>query len=235
MTAAAVHAGRVDAWADSGAIAAGLSIAARRAGRADPGGLTFIAVPAPLTTAAAMVDAFRDQPRVAWTSGELTLVGIGCARELRGTGAARWSEIVRGAREQAVAGAVIGGEPVPASALGEARPRWIGGAAFAPGAADRAPWVGFGDAWFMLPRWTYVRDGARAHLVLAVDAREAAQPAQWYDELALHRAAFAPRSARPQPALVELARASADEWRDQVVAITDAIAGGTISKIVAAR
>ncbi|HEU4728906.1 MAG TPA: isochorismate synthase [Kofleriaceae bacterium] len=235
MTAAAMHAGRTDDWADPGAITAGLAIAARRAGRAEAGALTFIAVPAPLTTAASIIDAVRDQPRVAWTSGELTLIGFGCARELRGAGTDRWAELVRGARELAVAGAVIGGEPVPVSALGDARPRWIGGAAFAPGAADRAPWLGFGDAWFMLPRWTYVRDGARAHLVLAVDARDAAQPARWHDELALHRAAFTPWSPRPQPALVELARASADEWREQVVAITDAIAGGTCSKIVAAR
>lgn len=236
MTAAAMPAGRVDAWAASGGVAAGLAVAAQST--AAPGALTFIAVPAPVATAAAIVDAFRDQPRAAWTSGDLTLVGIGCARELRGAGVDRWAEIVRAARGLMAAGAVIGGEPAPLSALGHARPRLIGGAAFAPGAADRAPWVGFGDAWFMLPRWTYVRDGARAHLVLAVDARDAAHATRWHDELALHHAAFAARTALPQPpvpALVELQRASADEWRDQVVAITDAIAAGTCSKIVAAR
>jgi len=229
MTAAAMPAGRVEGWAASGAVAAGLAIAARS------NALTFIAVPAPVTSAAAIIDAFRDQPKVAWTSGELTLVGVGCARELRGAGADRWAEIVRAARAIETAGAVIDGEPAPLSALGSARPRFIGGAAFAPGAADRAPWTGFGDAWFVLPRWTYVRDGARAHLVLAVDARDAGNTTRWHDELALHHAAFAARTARPQPALIELQRASAAEWRDQVVAITDAIAGGTCSKIVAAR
>lgn len=229
MTAAAMPAGRIDRWAASDAIATGLGLAARSSA------LTFIAVPAPLTSAAAIVDAFRDQPRVAWTSSELTLVGVGCARELRGTGVDRWAEIVRGARAVATGGAVIAGEPVPLSALGGARPRWIGGAAFAPGAADRAPWTGFGDAWFVLPRWTYVHDGAHAHLVLAVDARDAGAQAHWLDELARLHAAFAPHAARPQPALVELQRASAAQWRDQVVSITDAIARGACSKVVAAR
>ena len=235
MTAAAMQAGRGDRWASPGDLTAGLAIAARS------NALTFIAVPAPITSAAAILDAFRDQPRVAWTSGELTLAGVGCARELRGTGVDRWTEVVRAAQELEIGNAVIGGEPAPVTALGTlgalggARPRFIGGAAFAPGSADRAPWTGFGDAWFVLPRWTYVCDGVHAHLVLAIDARDAASATRWHDELALHHAAFAGRAARPQPALVELQRASAAEWRDQVVAITDAIANGTCSKIVAAR
>jgi isochorismate synthase len=228
MTAAALPAGHADRWT-SGTVAAGLALAARS------NALTFIVLPAPVAAAAALVDALRDEPRVAWTSSELTLVGLGRARELRGTGAARWAEIVRAAREVATGTAVIAGEPAPLSALGCARPRWIGGAAFAPGAADRAPWIGFGDAWFVLPRWTYVHDGARAHLVLAVDAADAASPSRWHDELARLHAAFAPFVARPQPALVELQPASAAPWRDHIVAITDAIARGVCSKIVAAR
>jgi menaquinone-specific isochorismate synthase len=235
MTAAAKQAEPADRWAAAAAMSAGLAIAAR----AD--GLTFIALPAPIAPAAAVIDGLVDQPRVAWASGELTLAGVGCARELRGTGADRWDQLVRGARGLEVAGAVIAGEPAAWPALGIARPRWIGGVAFAPGAADRAPWTGFGDAWFMLPRWTYASvahhpDGARAWLVLAVDAHDAAEPRRWHDELARLLAGFA-ASGRPpaQPALVELQRASADEWRAQIVAITDAIARGTCSKIVAAR
>ena len=244
MTVAAMPSGRVDAWAGSGALATGLAIAARS------NALTFIALPAPVASAAAIAGALRDQPRVAWTSGELVLAGIGCARELRGTGPDRWIEIVRAARAVEVGGAVINGEAAPVAALGAlgaqaaARPRWFGGAAFAPGAADRAPWLGFGDAWFMLPRWTYIHEGhegheghaeATAHLVLAVDARDASDAARWHDELASLHAAVAGYAVRPQPALVELHRASAAEWRDQVVAITDAIANGSCSKIVAAR
>jgi hypothetical protein len=43
----------------------------------------------------------------------------------------------------------------------------LGGLAFAPGAADAAPWTGFGDAWFVLPRWTYIHDGKRGALIFA--------------------------------------------------------------------
>jgi len=235
VTAAARPSGRVDAWAAAGAVAAGLAIAARS------NALTFIALPAPLASAAAIASALRDQPRVAWSAGDLALAGVGCARELRGSGPDRWIEIVRAARGLDVAGAVINGEAAPVAALGSlaahgaARPRLFGGAAFAPGAADRTPWLGFGDAWFMLPRWTYVREGGAAHLVLAVDARDAVDAARWHDELAALHAALASYAARPQPAVVELQRASAAEWRDQVVAITDAIANGSCSKIVAAR
>ncbi|HEY0194640.1 MAG TPA: isochorismate synthase, partial [Kofleriaceae bacterium] len=54
-------------------------------------------------------------------------------------------------------------------------------------------------------------------------------------ELAQLVAAPAVRAPRSQPALVELQRASAAQWRTQVVEITDAIAAGACSKIVAAR
>ncbi|HEX3759940.1 MAG TPA: isochorismate synthase [Kofleriaceae bacterium] len=230
MTAAARHAEPADRWAASAALSAGLAIAARG------DGLSFVALPAPVVPAAAVIDGFADQPRVAWASGELTLAGVGSARELRGAGADRWDELVRGARGLAVAGAVIRGEPAAWPALGIARPRWIGGAAFAPGSADRAPWTGFGDAWFVLPRWTYASDGVDAQLVLAVDARDAGEPRRWHDELARLLAGIAAPPRPPaQPALLELQPASADQWRAQVTAITDAIARGACSKIVAAR
>lgn len=236
------------AWLD-----AGLAVAEK----AD--GLTYVALPAPIVTAAAIVDELRDQPLVSWTASDLTIVGVGIARELRGTGAARWAEVIAGAHaiatntpdpddeprdtmpthlgdELADARAVIAGELLPLAALGFARPRFLGGAAFAPGAADRAPWTGFGDAWFALPRWTYVHDGARAYLVLAIDARDAALAPRWRDELSIFRAALATSTVdRKQPPLAELGPAPAAEWHRQVTDITDAIARGTCSKIVAAR
>ena len=231
MTAAAAQAAPAERSAAT-VLAAGLAIAARARG------LTFIAVPAPIAAAGAIIDGFRDQPRAVWATGELALAGVGSARELRGTGAGRWDDIVRGAQAIDVAGAVIDGAAAAPAALGAARPRLLGGAAFAPGAADRAPWTGFGDAWFMLPRWTYVREAGRARLVLAVDGADAGDGLRWGGELARLLAALeAPRApiGPAQPALVELQPASADQWRAQVVAITDAIARGACSKIVAAR
>jgi len=240
---------RVPEW---GWLEAGLAVAARSEG------LTFVALPAPVVAAPAILDAFRDAPLVSWTSEGLTLVGVGVARELRGTGARRWAEVIAGAHAIAVnmpdAGeeprdtmptplteldrtrAVIAGAVSPTSALGFARPRLVGGAAFAPGTADAEPWTGFGDAWFVLPRWTYVHDGARAFLLLAVDAAAARDHGRWRDELALHRAAFATAfTARAQPPLVELHPADPVRWRTQVTEINDAIACGACSKVVAAR
>src|SRR5439155_1477501 len=94
----------------------------------------------------------------------------------RGCGEARWDELVAAARKL-----VVGGD-VP--------PKLLGGLAFAPGAADRAPWTGFGDAWFVLPRWTYSHDGSSARLVLAVDAGEALQAARWERLVAKHGSAI---------------------------------------------
>ncbi len=246
----ALEPGLVAAPRTDAALDAGLAIAATR------DALTFIAVPVPVMAAPAIVDEFGDQPLATWTSSELTLVGVGVVRELRGNGSARWAEVIAGAHAIATNTpdvddeprdtmpslandlplAVIAGQLAPLAELGFARPRFLGGAAFAPGAADRAPWTGFGDAWFALPRWTYVHDGARALLVLAVDARDAAASARWRDELASFRAALAGAFvSRHQPPMVELARADAAQWRDQVTAITDAIAHGTYSKVVAAR
>src|SRR6185295_7977347 len=66
------------------------------------------------------------------------------------------------------------------------------------------------------------------------------EPRRWQDELAriisaLGAALGAPVRPAGQPALVELQPASAAEWREQIIAITDAIARGACSKIVAAR
>jgi len=196
-------------------------------------GWTFVAMPAPVVPAAAIVAAFRSAPLVAWSSRDLTLVGVGVAHELRGRGDARWAELVAGAKQ-------IGG-------TGVIRPRLVGGLAFVPGAADAAPWTGFGDAWFALPRWSYIREGNEAHLVLAVDPagrsesgrlHSRAQSARhdWHGELAAFRAAFAGGfQPRPQPPMTALDRGDTAAWRAQVKAITDAIARGDHKKIVAAR
>jgi isochorismate synthase len=204
---------------------AGLAVARRQAA------FTFIALPAPVVAAPAIVSAWRALPVVAWSSHALTIVGVGVAHELRGQGAARWRD---------VSSAATRGEHTAVfdrSGAGDlARPRYLGGVAFAPGAANAAPWHGFGDAWFMLPRWTYVHDGVRAALVLAVDAADAQHGVRWRDELAAFRAAFTVSFApRPQPPMLTLDPGDRDTWRAQVRAITDAIAAGECAKIVAAR
>ncbi len=200
-------------------------------------GMMFVALPAPIVPVAAVLAAWpASSPAVAWSSGDLALVGLGVAYELRGCGDARWDEVVAAARRLGPDRAIIGGAAVAPSALGFARPRFVGGAAFAPGTADRGPWTGFGDAWFALPRWTYVHDGAHAWLVLAVEPREARDGARWLAEHATLRAALdAPAPVKLQPPMREVERGDAAAWRAQVTDITDAIARGGVAKIVAAR
>jgi isochorismate synthase len=184
-------------------------------------GLTFIVLPVPTVASAAIIAAWRGAPIAAWSARELQLVGIGVARELRGSGASRFDDVVAQARAIEL-GAITG----------TWTPRLLGGAAFAPGAADAAPWTGFGDAWFALPRWTY----SSGQLVLAVDANDARHAGRWHDELAAFRGAFATRYVpRPQPPMTSIDPGDVDAWRAEIRAITTAIAGGDYAKIVAAR
>jgi menaquinone-specific isochorismate synthase len=215
--------GRSTSWLDAG-------LAAARRAR----DLTFVVLPAPVAPATALVGAWPRETAVAWSAADLTLVGIGSALELRGLGSRRWAEIAAAPID--AGHAIVEGTRAPLSSLDLARPRLLGGGAFVPGAADLAPWTGFGDAWFVLPRWLYASDGAHAWLVLAVNADDALHASRWRDELAIHREALATRpAAKPQPPIAGVTRASADAWRAQITAITDAIAAGRCSKIVAAR
>jgi menaquinone-specific isochorismate synthase len=194
-------------------------------------GWTYVALPAPVVAAPAVVAAAKSAAIVAWSSQSMTLVGIGVARELRGNGASRWRDVIAAAHGLGD-GVVVGG----AGRESLVKPRLLGGVAFAPGAAEAAPWTGFGDAWFMLPRWTYVHDGSRGALVLAVDARDAQHGSRWHAELATLRAALtAPFAQRPQPPMTSIDPGDRDAWRMQVRAITDAIADGECAKVVSAR
>lgn len=216
---------------DGSELDAALAVARKQAG------FTRIALPAPVAAVPAVAATWRTAPIVAWSSRALTIVGVGAACELRGAGDGRWHEVIDTARRIDASTLVdlrdVHGRGDAADLV---RPRVLGGLAFAPGAADRAPWTGFGDAWFMLPRWTYVHDGTRAALVLAVDARDAAHAARWREELSTLRGALAASFApRPQPPLMAIDHGDRDAWRAQVRAITDAIVHGEYAKIVAAR
>lgn len=186
--------------------------------------MTFIVLPVATASVGAIVAAWPSAAVVAWTSGTEAVVGVGVARELRGSGPARFAEVIAEAAQIRI-GAVVGNPTWS--------PRILGGVAFTPGAADRAPWTGFGDAWFALPRWTYSSDG---WLVLAVDAREARDETRWHDELASFSAAIADGfEQQPPPAIAGIDADGADEWRSSVRGIVAAIARGDYAKVVAAR
>ncbi|MFT3693191.1 MAG: isochorismate synthase [Kofleriaceae bacterium] len=185
-------------------------------------GITCIALPVSNVQTAAIIAAWRSAPMVAW-HGDGQWIGVGIAREVRGTGADRFAQVIAGARAIEISQTVGHRTWVP---------KLFGGASFAPGAADAAPWTGFGDAWFALPRWTI----GGGWLVLAVDAREAQSDGRWLDELAAFRMAIANGfAARPQPAMTKIDAGDTAGFKTYVAAITDAIARGECSKVVAAR
>jgi isochorismate synthase len=105
----------------------------------------------------------------------VAFVGGGVVARVEGRGERRIEEVrARAARlfEGLAERRAAGAEGAPA-------PRLFGGMAFAPSAARVAPWSGFADASFVLPRVQYATDGARAFVRVAgaasqrVDALEA--------------------------------------------------------------
>ena len=209
-----------------------------------PDALTMVTVPFPGAVPAHSLPEllFWWAPR---DGGEVA--GIGVAAEVTASGPDRFAEVERRAAE--LFARIASDE---ASGAGESAwtPRLWGGLAFAPGGADAAPWADFGDAWFVLPRLLYRRDGGRAWLTLVCDAGEASGE----DARALARAEAARLAAAvsaapsgrataldragergPAAALLGLRQIDPAVWRDRVGSIRAAIADGACEKIVYAR
>lgn len=213
-----------------------------------PGALTAIAIAAPLAAPAAVLGAAPartdaavwEPPRGAGARGAgdaergaidpVAFATAGVAAVATGAGEARFAQVIAAARAAYARLVRVGDADAPA-------PRFVGGLAFAPGAADGDAWRGFGDARFVLPRWTYARRGDAAWLVAVVDgdARAPATRDGWHGELAELRAAFAAGPAAAGAPVVRVAEDDAATWRHHIAEIRAAIAGGAAAKIVAAR
>ena len=210
------------------ALDAGLAVA--RAGA-----LVAITTSAPLAPPAALLaaaparhDAALWRPRPDAADG-WTFACAGVAAEVRGAGLARFADVAGTAADVWARLVRVGAGDAPA-------PRFVGGFAFAPGAARGPAWHGFGDARFVLPRWSYWRRGDAAWLTAIVDGdmARAARDA-WHGELSEIRTALT--AARPalEPAVVGIKEQDPATWRRHLAEIRAAIAAGTCAKIVAAR
>ncbi|HKE18786.1 MAG TPA: isochorismate synthase [Kofleriaceae bacterium] len=163
------------------------------------------------------------------------VAGLGVAAEITARGADRFADLERRGAELLARVAAVR-EPPGAPPW---TPRLYGGLAFAPGAADAAPWSDFGDAWFALPRVLYRREGRRAWLSVVVDgsagaaARERAL-AEAQAMVASLGAQPAERRAAPA-ALRGMRQLDPAVWRDRVARIRAAISDGACEKIVYAR
>jgi len=127
-----------------------------------------------------------------------------------------------------------------------APPRMFGGFAFAPGAADAAPWEAFGDGCLALPRWSYARN--QGNSVLSVSARgeacDLAHRQRLLDELhTVLEAIESHRGVRTYQHLLTLPSIPPGDvrqldyaaWCTHIDTIRAAIRAGEFAKIVAAR
>jgi isochorismate synthase len=166
----------------------------------------------------------------------LCTCAVGAAGEVVGEGEDRFSQVRSRAKEL---WARILRQNVPETPV-FAHPRLVGGFSFRPGSAREAAWFRFGDARFVLPRWTYTQTEARAWLSLVVSpqvARDLAHSPVARDIEAIERL-FGPRpcprnAVRWQTVGEDLS--PLEPWTRLVERAQADICEGRIHKVVGAR
>lgn len=194
--------------------------------------LWLVAFPAAAGDPEALWDALPGEPAVLWEPPEsATWAGAGAARVFRGEGPDRFAAVQRDVARELDAGELrelVGGAGV--------EPAVFGGAAFTPGGASGGPWEGFGDACFLLPRWTYRLGGGEAVVTLAL--APGAPPAHCLmAEADLIAEAIEVSAAGTEPSDLEgsIEEEDVGGWYAQVAAARDAIATSRLHKVVLAR
>jgi isochorismate synthase len=134
----------------------------------DPSSLLVASVPAPEAPLEALLELNPAEDAIVWAArGGPDFAALGAAVSLTASGPERIEELERAGSDLFARLTVVAlGDPAP-------RPRCFGGFSFEPGAARFEPWTAFGDARFVLPRFTYAREGNRAFLSIAVRGEEA--------------------------------------------------------------
>ncbi|MFB6121054.1 MAG: isochorismate synthase MenF [Halobacteriaceae archaeon] len=180
-------------------------------------------VDAPLTAA---LGAF-DGPRVAWLPPEGPAVaGRGAAATVRAEGPDRFETVE--ARSRALLGDV--------DATDGPGPRLFGGFAFTHDHDGAAPWTGFPDAYFLLPRVQLARDDGTTWLRVTEVGPDASADAveQTLSDAAETVADATPADDAPPGVTATERTPSRDEWRRQVRAAVERIRDGDLRKVVLA-
>jgi menaquinone-specific isochorismate synthase len=193
-----------------------------------------LAWPVPRVPSERLLSAESSGDAVLWAPpGEDEACGLGAAFTLSARGPERFRSIQSQARNVwAELDMSAQGELVPA-------PRFFGGFAFQPGQAESAVWKDFGDARFVLPKLSYLKNAAGAWLRLIVRGNSWTKQ-QFLAELeapllcALH--ALFSTNAIPAPAReISRTEGTPEAWATLIEAIQSEIAQGHAQKIVAAR
>lgn len=161
--------------------------------------------------------------------GESVRLGWQSARTLRSFGARRFQD-VRDALQRALAG-------IPRTH----QVRAYGGFAFAPESATEAPWQPFGDATFVIPRWSVIRSEELVALVLVGDGSESLEVLE-AEFLHIQQALREPGSVEPLPVTGPLSNQAVhfeepdpDAFFRYVSTLRDGMGRGRYDKVVAAQ
>lgn len=195
-----------------------------------------VAIRAPSSSVDELVAAAPRVPAILWDPpAGPSAAGSGIAVQLVGEGAERADQVR--ARAEAIWKDLVFCAEEPQAP----RPRFFGGFAFQPARARTSPWQGFGDARFILPRLTYLREGRDSWLLVSANADDLSRPAGRRSVLADAERALAslradsPPAEGAAPALRAREGMTLDAWRELVQSIVSLIEMGSCRKIVAAR
>lgn len=201
-----------------------------------PGALLIASVPAPLAPLEALFRAAPGEDAFLWHPPEgPSFSALAAAETLRAEGPQRIASIRRQAADLwAGATRIASGEPPPEA-------RCFGGLSFEPGSASQAPWTAFGDARFVLPRFTYCHHQGQAWLSVAArhdevsDSKQRSHILTWAESLLA-----ALRSPGSQPVwhereVLERLEMPESQWAELVQDIRQRIAASEFEKVVIAR
>lgn len=188
------------------------------------------AIPAPLAPPERVWDAIPAATATFWETAGSCWAGLGETVVLQGAGVERLREIAGAIEGVRAAGWVDDG----GTSAGDLC--FFGGAAFTPAAAADPPWEGFGDARFVLPRWTYRVVEGRAWLVLALWPDPGTTGDLAGELSAILAALLAPGEGWAEDeAGMELREEDESSWRLSVDAARAAIDAGRFDKVVLVR
>jgi menaquinone-specific isochorismate synthase len=197
---------------------------------------SFVALtwPVPRVPAERLLAAENEGDAVLWAPpSEDEACGLGAAFTLSAIGEERFQSIQAQAREVWAELDASSSHPLAPA------PRFLGGFAFLPGQAQSALWRPFGDARFVLPRLTYLKnkDGAWLRLIVRAKAWTGSEFRSELEQLLVRaiRALFSPSVAAEPAREVMREEGSPQAWAKLVAQIQSEIAAGHAQKIVAAR
>lgn len=116
-------------------------------------------------------------------------------------------------------------------------PLFVGGFSFLPGAANETPWNTFGDAHFVVPRWTYRVEGRHATLrFFSANSNENIDAIRKErDRLLLRLSRGEPQDEMLGEPMVRHENESRHNYESRIDSLLSAIRDGRFEKVVAAR